>query len=198
MSIVFCSVDTLKDFFGGGKLAVPNADSIRPNLKALTEKAMDVGIPILAFSDAHPEDAPEFDTFPPHCLIGSDGAEQIPETDVVRLVVDRDILADEKCLGQDLPMYDFQKNSYDIFDKELGNPNVDTYLKNEGVTHAVVYGVVTSICVDATVRGLLMKGIEVHVVVDAIMHLDESKAETCMKLWYEQGVYLTTTNIVTL
>ncbi len=36
LSVLFWDIDTQVDFFEGGKLAVPGADVIRSNLRALT------------------------------------------------------------------------------------------------------------------------------------------------------------------
>lgn len=201
--LAFIDIDIVNDFFAGGALAVPGADGIRRNLGMLTSKALVSHTPILAFNDAHPNNAPEFDTFPPHCIAGTEGAEKIRETNpmnhgdyVVRTVRNQSIA--ERLADFNANMIVFQKNTYDAFDPEHGNPNIEPLLKDANVTDAVVYGVVTEICVDAAVRGLIARGIQVHVVTDAIMHLDEQKMEACFEAWYQAGVYFTTTDIVVL
>lgn len=206
--VVFIDVDTVNDFFKGGKLEVPNTDSIRDNLRELTHKALIENIPVLAFNDAHPEDASEFKTFPPHCLIGTDGAEKIEETTLVKnktVIIPQSTIPNVNLqINQpDTQMFIFQKNTYDIFDPNLGNTSIDQFLKDENgvgdrITDVVVYGVVTEICVHAAVRGLVSRRIRVHVVEDAIMHLDERKAEECFEAWDVWGVNLVTTKIVTL
>ena len=70
-----------------GKLYVPGAEETAPAMKRLVDAARAAGIPHVASADDHeltdPEivDDPDFtNTFPPHCLRGTRGAEKIPET----------------------------------------------------------------------------------------------------------------------
>lgn len=194
--LAFVDVDTLEDFFGGGKLEVPGADSIIPNLDALTNKAVENNIPIFAFCDNHPIDASEFDVFPPHCITDTEGAQNIIETRVAHVVIGRE--KDDSFLEADVPKYFFHKNTYDAFSPVDGNPNIDTAIKKMGIDEVVIYGVVTEICVNAAVEGFLARKIKVHVVDDAVMHLNIEKAAACRESWYRDGVYFTTTQIVTL
>ena len=86
--IVFWDVDTQVDFMvPDGKLYVPDAAAITPNLERLTRRAREHGIPRVASVDDHtlldPEisDTPDFrETFPAHCLRGTEGQKKIPAT----------------------------------------------------------------------------------------------------------------------
>jgi len=86
--VIFWDVDTQYDFMkADGKLYVPDAEQLIPNLKKLTDYAHGHGICILASADDHlledPETSltPDFkETFTPHCLRGTPGQRKIPET----------------------------------------------------------------------------------------------------------------------
>ena len=85
---VFWDVDTQVDFMlPEGKLYVPGAEETIPTLRRLLEAARAAGIVHVASADDHeltdPEisDEPDFrNTYPPHCLRGTTGAEKIAET----------------------------------------------------------------------------------------------------------------------
>ena len=85
---ILWDVDTQVDFMlPHGKLYVPGAEETAPAMKRLVDAARAAGIPHVASADDHeltdPEIAhdPDFtNTFPPHCLRGTHGAEKIPET----------------------------------------------------------------------------------------------------------------------
>src|SRR5436853_4235556 len=71
-----------------GKLYVPGAEETAPAMARLVEAAREAGIVHVASADDHeltdPEisDSPDFaNTFPPHCLRGTRGAEKVEETE---------------------------------------------------------------------------------------------------------------------
>ena len=69
MEFLFWDVDTQIDFLSPqGKLYVPGAEKIIPNLRRLTKYAADHKIPIVSSTDAHVQNDPEFSQYPPHCL----------------------------------------------------------------------------------------------------------------------------------
>ena len=61
-----------------------------------------------------------------------------------------------------------------------------------GAERAVVYGVVTEICVRFAAFGLLKRGLRVEVVTDAIQALDDSAARRMSSEFQAAGGYLTT------
>ena len=85
--VVLWDVDTQVDFMhADGKLYVPGAESIIPNLKRLTDYAHQHGIRIVASADDHVaghrelSDQPDFrETFPLHCMRGTPGQRKIPD-----------------------------------------------------------------------------------------------------------------------
>src|SRR3989475_10542512 len=84
--VIFWDVDTQYDFMkADGKLYVPDAEHIIPNLRKLTDYAHGHGVRIVASADDHvPEDpeisdAPDWKTtFPSHCLRGTAGQQKNP------------------------------------------------------------------------------------------------------------------------
>src|SRR5437899_5190182 len=88
MPVIFWDVDTQVDFMHqDGKLYVPDAESIIPNLKRLTDYAHAHGVRIVASADDHVPGhrelsaTPDFrETFPLHCMRGTPGQKKIPET----------------------------------------------------------------------------------------------------------------------
>ena len=78
--IIFWEVDAQKDFMlPGGKLYVPGAERIIPNIKRLVDAARKAGILLVSSACAHAADDPEFASFPPHCIRGTEGARIVPE-----------------------------------------------------------------------------------------------------------------------
>jgi nicotinamidase/pyrazinamidase len=171
------NVDTQYDFVSPvGKLPVPEALEIEGNLGLLTGYFRDKGIKIVSTGDWHTPDSAELSdnpdyktTFPPHCLIGTPGAEYIPAVAPIDPVI-VDWRAAEIDLGSvknsgEIVLY---KDKFDIFS---GNPHADAALEALAPKNVVVYGLATNVCVDYAVRGLLERKKEVYVVEDAIKGL---------------------------
>jgi len=77
MSTVFFDVDTQLDFlYPAGALYVPGAESILTQVGALNRYASDHGIPVISTVDAHTENDPEFQEWPPHCVAGTAGQQK--------------------------------------------------------------------------------------------------------------------------
>jgi nicotinamidase/pyrazinamidase len=164
MNRVFVDVDTLNDFFADGALPVPNADKIRPVLKSLTVLAKNEKIPVLKLCDCHDGTEPEMicngGPFPLHCMKGTEGAACIRETANNKAIV-------------------FEKRTYDVFDKNLGNPDIVEWLMANDITEAWVYGDVGNICVEAAVIGLLRRNIKVYVFENAVIWMDLENGIFC-------------------
>src|SRR6516165_4049846 len=77
---VFWEVDVQRDFvLPGGKLYVPGAERLLPNIRKLTDAARQGNVLLVSSGDFHPPNDPEFQTFPPHCMKGESGSELVPE-----------------------------------------------------------------------------------------------------------------------
>lgn len=191
---VFWDVDTQADFIHpGGKLYVPGAEKILPNLARLTRWAQENKILIVASADAHQESDAEFALYPPHCLAGTPGQKKVPETllEQPTVIPNRPaaLPADLAAAGQII----LEKQKLDVFT----NPNTEPLLERLGRgVEITLYGVVTEICVAAAARGLLERGYRLRLVRDAVRHLDESKARALIAEIERRGGRLVSTDEV--
>lgn len=196
-------VENQEDFYPGypgGALAVGGADVIRPNIKKLVEFADEIEIPMIASVDAHLENDPEFEVFPPHCIVGTDGQKKIPESissSLNQLVVP----FGETDFNWDI--YDdqiiFEKRTYDVWNPELGAVGLPRLLEEVKPEAIIVYGVASNICVRAAVNGFLDRGYKVYVVKDAIkgLFIDENNnEEEAILQMVKNGALLVDTDMV--
>ena len=209
MRPILWEVDAQADFMlPGGKLYVPGAEKIIPNIDRLVDQARQGRVLLISSADAHQLDDPEFQRWPPHCVKGTPGAELIPEARAARLLVipnQRDFVfpGDLSAFQQIL----LEKNTLDVFD----NPNAGALLAwvNMQSAHSeappasadetgagpnfLVFGVVTEYCVLRAADGLLRRGHRVRIVEDAIQSLDETKGREILGNLRSRGAQLVTT-----
>ena len=200
---ILWDVDTQIDFMlPHGKLYVPGAEDTAPAMKRLVDAARAAGIPHVASADDHeltdPELAhdPDFtNTFPPHCLRGTHGAEKIPETQQedplpLALIPYPPGLVPGLIEGRREIL--LLKKNFDVFT----NPNTQAVLEALDPVEIVVFGVATDICDNAAILGFLQRGRRVRFVEDAARGLDEQRTAACMAVWRAGGVDSTTTEEV--
>src|SRR5438309_6709694 len=78
-TILWC-VDAQKDFMlPDGKLYVPGAEKLLPNIRRLVDSVRDGRAFIVSHGCFHIVDDPEFKTFPPHCIKGTTRTDFVPE-----------------------------------------------------------------------------------------------------------------------
>jgi nicotinamidase/pyrazinamidase len=190
---IFFDVDTQRDFIEpDGNLAVSDAAEIRPNLRNLTRFAVDNGVPILATADAHRPNDPEFEDFYPHCVVGTEGQEKIPETTAERYSVAlADMLENQlnRLTEGDLQQLVFFKQQLDPFATDL----LPEALRRLRPATACLYGVMTEHCVLRAAHGLVERVDNVLLVQDAIKARDDQAGREAMEQMTEAGVELTTT-----
>lgn len=200
---ILWDVDTQVDFMEpSGKLYVPGAKEVAPAMERLVDAARAAGVVHVASVDDHeltdPEisDAPDFtNTYPPHCLRGTRGAEKILETKQrdplpLSLVPFPPGLVPKLVEGRREIL--ILKKSFDVFT----NPNTEPLLDALDPAEIVVFGVATDVCDDAAIRGFLQRGRRVRFVEDAARGLDEERVAACTAAWRERGVELTTVDEV--
>src|SRR6201984_184332 len=79
-NFIFWEVYVQSDFMlPGGKLYVPAAEKLLPNIRRLTDAARQGKVFLVSHGCFHTPDDPEFKMFPPHCVKGTVGAELVPE-----------------------------------------------------------------------------------------------------------------------
>jgi nicotinamidase/pyrazinamidase len=165
MKTVFFDVDTQIDFiYPAGALYVPGAELILPVIGELNHRAPVV----ISTMDAHAEDDPEFQIYPPHCVIGTTGQHKPAIT-----LVDGQLI--------------IEKQKLDCF----SSPRLKPLLAQLNADRYVVYGVVTEICVRFAAFGLLNTGKPVELVTDAVKSLDEQKASEMFREFTAAGGRLT-------
>jgi nicotinamidase/pyrazinamidase len=205
--VVFWDVDTQYDFMrADGKLYVPEAEQIIPNLKALTAYAHAKGIRILASADDHVpghrelSSQPDFkQTFPEHCMRGTRGQAKIPETRLREPMVIEPGREDAAALAGRVRAHPgdilFHKHWFDVFTNE----NVETVLAALAPGAVVLYGVALDVCNRYAIEGLVSRhpDIRLFAVDDAMKPIDRDVAQHLLKGWAEEGVrLLQTTDII--
>jgi nicotinamidase/pyrazinamidase len=190
---IFWEVDVQADFMlPGGKLYVPGAEKLLPNIRRLTDAARQDRVFLVSHGCFHAPNDPEFKIFPPHCVKGTAGAELVSEALTEKVVrVEND---PEAKLPDDLSKYQqilLEKQTLNIFESR----HADALVKKLG-DHAefVVFGVVTEYCVSFAVKGLIERGRRVAVVQDAIETLKPEDGKNTVAELRRLGARLTTTD----
>lgn len=190
---IFWAVDVQRDFMlPGGKLYVPGAERLLPNIQKLTDAARRDEVLLVSSGDFHPLYDPEFKQFPPHCLKGTTGSELLPEA------LAEKVLRIENLPGarvpDDLAPYQqiiLEKQTLDVFQTR----HVDELLARLGKqAEFVVFGVVTEYCVACAVRGLIERKRRVAVVRDAVETLAPAVGEKTLAEFRELGARMITTD----
>ena len=200
---VFWDVDTQADFMhADGKLYVPDAESLIPNLKRLTDHAHAHGYRIIASADDHVPGHRELsatpdlrETFPLHCMRGTPGQAKIPETALRDPLVIEPEAQDPGELAARVAVHRgdilFHKHWFDVFTNE----NVETVIGALRPDTVVLYGVALDVCDKYAVEGLVERhpDIRLFVVSDAVKAIDTGAAEHLLRQWAEEGVRIVQT-----
>jgi nicotinamidase/pyrazinamidase len=190
---VFWEVDAQADFMlPGGKLYVPGAEKIIPNIERLVAAAIDAGALLVSSGDSHPEGDVEFERFPPHCLRGTPGARIVPEglaANFCTIPNDASRAMPNHVLS--FPQVVFEKQTLDVFD----NPHADALVERlPADADYVIFGVVTEYCVKCAAKGLLERGRKVAIVKDAIEGLDAEAGRNALEELQTLGARLISTD----
>jgi nicotinamidase/pyrazinamidase len=197
---ILWDVDTQIDFvLPEGKLYVPGAEQTLPEMGRLVEAARSAGVVHVASVDDHELSDPELsadpdwrNTYPPHCLRGTRGAEKVAETKqedplpLAEIPFPPGLLPDLVDGRREILLL---KKNFDVFT----NPNADALLNVLDPDEVVLFGVATDVCDDAAIRGLLQRGRRVRFVEDASRGLDEQRVAACTAAWLARGVVFTST-----
>jgi nicotinamidase/pyrazinamidase len=190
---VFWEVDVQRDFMlPGGKLYVPGAEKLLPNIRRLTDAARRGEVFLVSHGCFHSPDDPEFQQFPPHCVKGTPGAEFVAEA-----LADKFVWVENQAgakLPDDLSRYQqivLEKQTLNIFD----SLHADELVERLGTRpEFVVFGVVTEYCVALAAKGLLARKRKVAVVHDAIETLDTGVGGKLLAELQGTGARLVTTD----
>jgi nicotinamidase/pyrazinamidase len=194
---IFWEVDAQADFMlPGGKLYVPGAEKIISNVNRLVEAARQGRVFLVSSADAHHKDDAELRNWPAHCLIGTPGAELLPEA----RAANRLIIPNERnfALPRDLSCFQqvtLEKNTLDVFD----NPNTEKLLAQLGPAglpsfaadaEFVVFGVATEYCVQYAAEGLQRRGRRVAIVTNTVRAIETERGDQALKKLQSRGVRL--------
>ena len=179
-------VDVQNDFCAGGALAVAGGSAVASDITRLLRSSGDEYAHIVATRDhhidpgAHFSAEPDFvDSWPPHCRVGTPGADFHPE------------------LAADLFEAVFSKGAYEA--AYSGFEGVDdeaktlsSWLRERGVTDVDIVGIATDHCVRATALDAVAEGFGVRVLVPYTAGVSESTTGTALDRMREAGVELVT------
>lgn len=181
----------------GASLEVPKGRAVVPRLRALIDTCRAVGVPVIytqfVYSTAIPclrgdpfgiEHLPAVPGQPTglgrpssNCLIGpqpgtgAESAEIIPEL---------------------APRPDELVVAGHTYDKFYGTP-LDLALRSHGITHLLITGVTTDICVNATLMAAANRNYYVTAVTDAMATLEDDIQQACFRIWARKFARLRTT-----
>jgi nicotinamidase/pyrazinamidase len=182
----FMDVDTQRDFMlKTGALYVPGAERIIPKLRKLFDFAQINEITVLSSVDAHAEDDPEFQQFPPHCVQGSEGQRKIDET-----LLYRPLILPNKPIDRNFSDI-VRKNRQIVIEKQtldmFSNP-VSERLLRVLPPRAIVFGVTTEYCVKFACLGLRRFGVHTALISDAIRALAPKTEKESLQEMRSAGV----------
>jgi nicotinamidase/pyrazinamidase len=164
----YFDIDTQIDFvFPAGALYAPGAERVIPAVAELNRQAAEQGITLISTMCAHPENAREFEVWPPHCVVGTVGQQKPAAT----------LLADRS------RQIIIEKDELDLF----SNPALLPLLDRLRIDECFVYGVLTEYCVKCAVMGLLKTGRKVWLVTRAIAALSETEADRVIQEFQAAG-----------
>jgi nicotinamidase-related amidase len=167
-------------------------------MEQLVDAARAARIVHVASADDHeltdPEisDSPDLrNTYPPHCLRGTRGAEKILETKQrdplpLSLIPFPPGLVGGMIAGRREIL--LLKKNFNVFT----NPHTDPVLDALNPETIVVFGVATDVCNNAAILGFLDRGRRVRFVEDASRGLDAGRVTAVTAVWRERGVEFTT------
>ena len=191
--VIFWEVDTQADFMlREGKLYVPGAEKLLPNIRKLTDAARQGRVFLVSHGCYHAPNDPEFAMFPPHCIKETAGSAFVPQALTEKVItVPNEPTA---VLPRDLSQYQqilLEKQTLDIFESRHAAQLIE---RLEHDAEFVVFGVVTEYCVRLAAKGLLQRGRRVSVVEDAIETLKPEDGARAISELQALGAKMITTD----
>ena len=149
-------VDVQRDFCPGGSLAVRGGDAVVPGLNRLVEAFQKARLPIFFTRDWHPADHISFKNrggpWPPHCVMGTVGAEFHPK---LRVPPGSTVVSKGSDPG---------KEAYSAFE----GTDLAQQLRARKVSEIIIGGLTTDYCVKESTLDALAAGFKVDVVKDCV------------------------------
>ena len=177
MSKALFIVDVQNDFTEGGALGVDGGDAVAERITRFLEAHASEYAVIIASRDWHDGDndngghfssEPDFvDSWPPHCVSGTPGAEYDPGLDTTAIT-------HHVKKGQGKPAYSAFEGSTD------DGVTVAHLLEEFAVTEADVTGLTTDYCVRTTALDAIDHGRHVRLLTDLIAGVAEASSEAAL------------------
>jgi nicotinamidase/pyrazinamidase len=149
---VLMVIDTQEGFTRQGNLASDSCTAAIPRIRAIVEEEGSAGTPVIFTKDSHREGDPEFEMFPPHCIVGT------PEHELVEEL--RGFEPDAAAV--------IQKTRYSAFHET----QLDQVLEELSPDEVHVIGLCTDICVMHTTADLRNRDLPVVVRQDGVETFD--------------------------
>lgn len=145
-------VDVQEGFTRQGNLASETCTKALPRIREIVERELEAGTPVIFTKDSHRDGDPEFEMFPPHCLVGT------PEHELAEELRDLESKAHAVV----------QKTRYSAF----YGTDLDRNLRDLAPDEVHVIGVCTDICVLHTTADLRNRDYRVVVHRDGVETFD--------------------------
>lgn len=154
-------VDPQNDFCPGGSLPVVDGDKVMPVLNVWAAAAASANVPIFVSRDWHPPKTTHFKEFggiwPPHCVMGTHGAEFHPD---LRLPPGVTVIS--KGMGE-------TEDAYSAFQaRDESGTLLARLLEQRTIKHLYLGGLATDYCVRSSTLDALLAGFRVSLVPDAM------------------------------
>jgi nicotinamidase/pyrazinamidase len=193
MSRALLIVDVQNDFTEGGSLGVAGGAAVAAGVTRLLDERGDAYDLVVASRDwhdggsdngGHISDHPDFvDSWPPHCISGTPGAEYHPA-----LASDRIDVHIKK--GQGKPAYSAFEGADDF------GKGISEVFQAHGVTDVDVVGIATDHCVRASALDALQDGERVRVLTDLIAGVADASSAVALQELAAAGAELVTSDAV--
>jgi len=175
-------VDVQNDFCEGGSLAVAGGAAVVAKINALL--AGDHGyVHVVATKDYHVDpgghfsDRPDYlNSWPPHCIAGSRGAEFHPDLDTEQV--------------EEVFRKGAYAAAYSGFEGTAHGVGLADWLRDRGVDQVDVVGIATDYCVRATAEDARREGFEARVLVDLTAGVAEETTTAALEGMRSVGVEL--------
>ncbi|HEX3823918.1 MAG TPA: isochorismatase family protein [Mycobacteriales bacterium] len=175
-------VDVQNDFCEGGSLAVAGGAAVAAGISGLLASA-DYAT-VAATRDAHRDPHEHFsptpdyvDSWPPHCVIGTTGAELHPNLDTQRV----DTIFDK---GEWMAAYSGFEGA------DSAGTSLADWLRARNIDKVDIVGIATDHCVRATALDAVGEGFSTTVILDLTAGVAAATVETAIDAMREAGVNL--------
>jgi nicotinamidase/pyrazinamidase len=175
--------DVQNDFCEGGSLAVDGGAAVAGAITQLLKTTNDYDY-VVATRDWHVDPGPHFaaqpdyvDTWPPHCVVGTSGAEFHPSLDTARV----DAVFSK---GTHTAAYSGFEGATD------DGTSLTDWLRGHGVDHVDIVGIATDHCVRATALDAVHNGFATRVLLELTAGVSPETTEKAKKQMAAAGVQL--------